>query len=191
MSSPTWMIFLGSYLLGSIPFAYLVTRLATGDDIRHLGDGNVGAKNTYQSVGKTAGLVVAAADVGKGAIAVTVAGLVSSSEAVIMLAGACVILGHDFPVFLHFRGGQGMAAMVGVFAVIFPQQVLVAVCVLAVAFLLTRNWDLSCAAGFVSLIALLWIGGVPAKRVFYAMLLLPSIGLKKLLQRWQVRRVLV
>jgi glycerol-3-phosphate acyltransferase PlsY len=147
------------------------------------------AKNTFESVGKLAGVVVGVADVGKGALAVAMARDSSVSEEVALLAGACSVLGHDFPLFLGFRGGQGMAAMVGVFSVLFPQQMVLALCALALTLVITHNWDLSCAAGFVSLVILMWLVGQPPGRLLYVVLLLPTLGLRKLMQAWQAHHV--
>lgn len=189
MSGQTLMLLLGAYLLGSIPAAYLVTRYTTGEDIRYLGNGNVGAKNTYESVGKQAGFAVAVFDVGKGILTVAAARYLSFSEGVILLAGACVVLGHDFSIFLGFQGGQGMAATVGVFSVLFPQVTLLALAASLLAFALTRNWDLSCGIGFFILVAGLWFSGHSIKKILFTVLLLPLIGIKKLLQVWQARRL--
>ena len=73
MTGQTLMLLMGAYLLGSIPTAYLVVRFTTREDIRYLGDGNVGVKNTYESVGKLAGFTVAAVNIGKGILTVAVA----------------------------------------------------------------------------------------------------------------------
>ena len=73
MSTQAWAVLLGAYLLGSIPSAYLAARFAAGVDIRQVGDGNMGAKNTFESVGWLPGLVTGVADVGKGALAVAMA----------------------------------------------------------------------------------------------------------------------
>nr|HID13709.1 glycerol-3-phosphate acyltransferase [Anaerolineae bacterium] len=188
MTTQAWAVLLGAYLLGSTPSAYLVARFAAEVDIRRVGDGNVGAKNTFESVGWLPGLVVAAADIGKGALAVAMARHFNLPENVVLLAGACVVLGHDFSLFLRFRGGQGMAAMVGVFAMLFPREMGLALLVLAIALAITRNWDLSCGIGFGLLPILLWLAGRPSKRVLYPVLLLPSIGVKKLMAMWQTRR---
>jgi len=189
MTTQTWQALLGAYLLGSVPSAYIVARFVAGVDIRQVGDGNMGAKNTFESVGKLAGVVVGVADVGKGALAVAMARYFSVSEEVALLAGACAVLGHDFPLFLGFRGGQGMAAMVGIFSVLFPQQMVLALCALAITLVISRNWDLSCAAGFVSLVILMWLVGQPPRRLLYVVLLLPTLGLRKLMQAWQARHV--
>ena len=188
MSTQAWAVLLGAYLLGSIPSAYLVARFAAGVDIRQVGDGNMGAKNTFESVGWLPGLVAAAADVGKGALAVAMARQFKLPENVVLLAGACVVLGHDFPLFLGFRGGQGMAAIVGIFGVLFPYETGIALLVLAVALAITHNWDLSCTICFGLLPVSLWLTGRPAKQVLYPVLLLPTIGAKKLMAAWQARR---
>lgn len=184
----TFLLLLGTYLLGSIPFAYIVARLVAGVDIRVVGDGNVGTKNTFEVVGKAAGVAVGVADISKGALAAVAARAFSPSEDVVLLAGACAVLGHDFPVFLRFQGGQGMAAMLGVFGVLFPQPLALALGAFAFAMLLTRNWDLSWAVAFVALVVLMWLGGQPPKRVIYVILMLPTIGLRKLLQLRQTRQ---
>jgi acyl phosphate:glycerol-3-phosphate acyltransferase len=100
MDPSNLLLLLVAYLCGSFPSAYLVTRLATGKDIRHLGDGNMGAKNTFHAVGWLAGALVGIMDVGKGAAVVGMAQFVSASADVVLPAGICVVLGHDFPISL-------------------------------------------------------------------------------------------
>lgn len=180
-------ILIGAYLLGSIPSAYLVTRLVARTSIFGVGDGNMGAKNTFTSVGRLAGVVVGIADLAKGALAIAMARQFEVPENIVLLAGACVVLGHDFSIFLGFRGGQGMAAMVGVFGVLFPRETGLALVSLAVLLLVTRNWDLSCGIGFAMLPVLLVLFGRPTKAVLYPILMLPTIGAKKLLAVWQTR----
>jgi glycerol-3-phosphate acyltransferase PlsY len=188
VTTQAWAVLLGAYLLGSIPSAYMVARFVAGVDIRQVGDGNMGAKNTFESLGWLPGVVVGAADIGKGALAVVMARHFNLPENVVLWAGACVVLGHDFSLFLRFRGGQGMAAMIGVFGVLFPYEMGVALLVLAVALAITHNWDLSCGISFSLLPVLLWLAGQPPKRVLYPVLLLPTIGVKKLMAVWQARR---
>ena len=178
-------VLLGAYLLGSIPSAYLVGRLVAGVDIRKLGDGNVGAKNAFESLGWLPGLVVAAADTGKGALAIAMARTFNVTENITLLAGACAVMGHDFPILLRFRDGQGMATMIGVFGVLFPRETGLALLILATALAITHNWDLSCVIGFGLLPILLWRTKLPLKQVLYPVMLLPTIGLKKWL--WQRR----
>jgi glycerol-3-phosphate acyltransferase PlsY len=188
MTTQAWAVLLGAYLLGSIPSAYLVARFARVD-IRQLGNGNMGAKNTFESLGWLPGLVVVAADMGKGALAMAMARHFHLPEIVVMLAGVSVVLGHDFPLFLRFRDGQGMATIVGVLGVLFPRETGLALVVFAIALVATHNWDLSCGIGFVLLPILLWLSGQPSRRALYPVLLAPTIGVKKLVQVWQARRL--
>jgi glycerol-3-phosphate acyltransferase PlsY len=179
---------LGAYLLGSIPFAYIVTRLAAGKDIRTLGDGNMGAKNTYLSVGPAAGVIVGVADITKGMLAVEWARMCTGSEEAAMVAGMAAVMGHDFPPFLKFRGGQGMATMIGAFLLLFPLPAAAAVGLSLFFLLLTRNWDAAWTAGFLALIAMILVYGFGWDRVLFAVLLIPTIGLSKLLQIVKARR---
>jgi len=189
MTTQAWAVLLGAYLLGSIPSAYLVARFAAGVDIRQLGNGNMGAKNTFESLGWLPGLVVVAADMGKGALAMAMARHFELPEIALVLAGVCVVLGHDFPLFLRFRDGQGMATIVGVLGVLFPRETGVALVVFCITLAITHNWDLSCGIGFVLLPILLWLAGQPPRRALYPVLLAPTIGVKKLVQVWQARRL--
>jgi len=191
MTSQVWLLLVGAYLLGSIPSAYLIVRVTTGEDIRYMGDGNVGAKNAYESVGKLIGFSIAAADIGKGFLAVTAARNLGFSEGLILLAGGCVVLGHDFSIFLGFQGGQGMAATVGVFNALFPLVTTLAFISFLVLLVLTRNWDLSCGIAFCLLVVGVWLSGYPTKQILFSMLLLPWIALSKVIQSWRTRRFLV
>ena len=109
-----------SYFIGSVPTAYLVTRLRKGQDIRQLGDRNAGAANVYRSVGPGAGLAVGIIDIAKGAVAVLlVKGLVDSTG-MEMAAGVAALAGHNWPLHLGFRGGRGAATAVGVLMAALP-----------------------------------------------------------------------
>jgi glycerol-3-phosphate acyltransferase PlsY len=99
------------YLLGSIPFGVLLTRLAGLGDIRSIGSGNIGATNVLRTGRKDLALATLLLDGGKGAIAVLIARLVG--EDLTVLAGGAAILGHLFPVWLKFKGGKGMATTLG------------------------------------------------------------------------------
>jgi len=105
------------YLLGAVPTAYLLVKWAKGVDIRTMGSGNVGATNALRTVGLWAGLVVLAIDVLKGLIAASLIPrwlLGSTALGVPLLCGFAAVLGHDFPCFLRFRGGKGVATTIGV-----------------------------------------------------------------------------
>lgn len=114
-----------SYLTGSIPTAFLVVKGIKGVDIRTIGSGNVGATNTSRILGKKYAILVFAVDVLKGVIPVFVfAPMLTSVEPGAapwhLLFGAAAILGHNFPVFLQFRGGKGVATTIGVLVSAMP-----------------------------------------------------------------------
>jgi glycerol-3-phosphate acyltransferase PlsY len=113
-----------AYLLGSIPFGYLIVKLSSGTDIREIGSGGTGATNVTRKAGKMAGIVTLALDALKGIAAVLLVGWLDPRLA--PLAGLMAIVGHCFPVWLGFRAGKGVATGLGVFLVIVPWSVLVA-----------------------------------------------------------------
>ncbi len=131
-----------SYLLGAFPSASVYGKLVRPIDIREHGSGNIGAANTFRVLGPAAGLVVLAADAAKGWAAVAVlapriAGLPASGWLAV-LAGAAAIAGHNWTVFLRFRGGRGVATTAGVFLALAPQALAAAVAAWVVMILATR-----------------------------------------------------
>src|SRR5689334_10169943 len=115
-----------AYLIGSIPFGYLIVRGKIGADIRETGSGGTGATNVSRRAGRVAGVVTLLLDALKGAAAVLVAKMVIGSDWVVTAAAIAVIVGHIFPVWLGFRGGKGVATGAGVFLVLAPVAVLCA-----------------------------------------------------------------
>jgi glycerol-3-phosphate acyltransferase PlsY len=136
-----------AYLLGSMPTALLVSKRFKGVDIRSVGDGNMGARNTYHSIGPRFGLMVAVIDFFKGALPVLLAYLLGLELGWQFLAGALAILGHDFPLFAGFRGGQGTASTLGTMAVLFPLPTLAGLVFYGGLYLITKSSNLSCAIG--------------------------------------------
>ncbi|HEX9077187.1 MAG TPA: glycerol-3-phosphate acyltransferase [Anaerolineae bacterium] len=171
-----------AYLLGSIPFAYLIAHHVGGMDIRRAGDGNPGGKNVYHHVGPRAGVAATLLDVGKGAVALLLARSLGWSDLALLWVGVAVVAGHDWSLFLHFQGGQGMATTIGVFLVLLPAETLVSLGILAAMLWLTRNWDLACGTGLASLPVLAWWTGRPSDLIVYVIALLPLIGIRKLMQ---------
>jgi glycerol-3-phosphate acyltransferase PlsY len=119
-----------AYMLGSIPFGYLIVRLKSGADIRETGSGATGATNVMRKAGKAAGIATLALDAAKGFIAVLIARWLTSgdqdSEAIAAASAVFAIIGHCFPVWLKFRAGKGVATGLGVFLAIVPWSVLAA-----------------------------------------------------------------
>jgi glycerol-3-phosphate acyltransferase PlsY len=189
MNSEVWLGIALAYLLGSIPSAYIVSRLASGVDIRMLGDGNVGAKNVYLQVGHVPGAIVGLLDTAKGAAAVLSARWLGLSEIVVLLAGFVAVLAHDWMFPLRFRGGQGQAASVGVILTLFPRETLLMLALTGVLLLVTRNWDLSWSIGFGLLPVLAWLSGRPPRQALYPVFLFPFIGIKKLIDLPRARKL--
>ena len=132
-------LLLASYLIGGIPTAYVATRVLKGQDIRQLGDRNVGAANVYRSVGPRAGLAVGIIDIAKGAVAVLlVKGLVDSTS-LEMAAGVAALAGHNWPVHLGLRGGRGAATAVGVLLAALPALAIPLGLIALVVLYLTRS----------------------------------------------------
>lgn len=137
-----------SYLLGSIPFGYLLVRLFRKEDVRHTGSGNIGATNVARSGGKGLGILTLLLDLAKGLLAVLLAkhlapGLPSRPSDLAVWAGIAAVIGHVFPVWLRFRGGKGVATALGVFLALVPTVVLAAVCVFLLVALTTRYVSLA------------------------------------------------
>src|SRR5258708_13928408 len=124
-------VVLAAYLVGSIPFALIVSR-RMGTDLRQVGSGNLGAANVMRSSGVQAGVLVAALDMAKGAASVWLAARVSDGADLPAAAGLPAILGHLYPIWLRFRGGKGVATGCGVVAVLTPLAGLPPLAVVAV-----------------------------------------------------------
>ncbi|MBN2399259.1 MAG: glycerol-3-phosphate 1-O-acyltransferase PlsY [Candidatus Aminicenantes bacterium] len=133
MSSHEISFLVFSYLLGSIPFGYLIYYFSEGRDIRTQGSGNIGATNVLRSKGKLAGILTLVLDILKGAVPVIYGRAHIELPWIILLGALAVLLGHAFPVFLKFRGGKGVACLVGVFLFFYFPALLV----FAAVFLLT------------------------------------------------------
>lgn len=124
------LIPIAAYLLGSIPFGYLIVKMGSGSDVRGAGSGNIGATNVTRVAGKGAGLATLLLDVGKGYLAVWLAMRWSHGNIRWMMAAAvAVVLGHTFSCWLRFRGGKGVATGLGVFLAVAWQAVLAALLV--------------------------------------------------------------
>ena len=191
-------VLFAAYLLGSIPFGYLVVKLSGGGDVRETGSGGTGATNVTRRAGRGAGLLTLALDAAKGAAAVLLARTLLAGEfgvnswvaAASVLAGA----GHCFPVWLGFRGGKGVATGLGVFLSLAPLVVLCALPVFLAAVALTRYVSLGSVLTAASLPLLVWaLGGRAYPREWLAPLLAASAAggaLIVLMHRANIARLL-
>jgi acyl phosphate:glycerol-3-phosphate acyltransferase len=178
-----------AYLLGSIPTALFVSRSIAGADIRQFGDGNMGARNVAHVLGWGPAIVVAGADVGKGAIAVLLARQLGTAWEWQLAAGVCVVIGHDFPVFAGFQGGQGFAAAVGSFLVLLPMETPIGLTLFGLTYLATRRYNPSAALGMAVLFTLAMANGRPTSLLGYVALLLLTVPAKKALDLPRRRRL--
>ena len=157
------------YLLGSIPFALLLTR-PRGIDLRDAGSRNIGAANVLRTAGVVPAIAVMLLDGAKGAMAVLVARLLSDDPAVVMAAGLAAIVGHVYPAWLRFRGGKGVAASAGVFAMLAPVATAIAAVVFVVTIVVTRFISAGSIAGALALAVAAAAGDVPGPVVAGAIL---------------------
>lgn len=149
-----------SYLLGSIPFGLLLTKMFGGADVRKAGSGNIGATNVARVAGPLPGILTLALDAGKGWLAVWLAGRIAhGAAAVLVVAGFFALLGHCFPAWLRFRGGKGVATAAGIFGALCPAALLAA---LLLFVLVVWYWrfvslgSLAAAAAIPLFVYLLW-----------------------------------
>ena len=165
--------FVLGYLLGSIPFGMILTRLAGTEDLRSIGSGNIGATNVLRTGKKGLAAATLLGDMLKGTAAVIMAGTLWGPNAA-MLAGLGAFLGHLFPIWLKFKGGKGIATYIGVLLGLFwPAAAMFGAVWLATAFT-TRYSSLSAlVAAFVTPI-FLWFFGHPALASLFAVLTLLS-----------------
>jgi len=154
------LVLIIAYLIGSIPFGYLIVRTKEGGDIRQTGSGGTGATNVSRRAGKVAGVLTLLLDAAKGAAAVLIAQNVSGSAWVKAAAAIAVIVGHIFPVWLGFRGGKGVATGVGVFLVLAPMALLCAGVVFVSIVFFTRYVSLGSIMAAALIPLLVWLQNV-------------------------------
>lgn len=153
-------LLIAGYLIGNISFAYYAGRIFGGFDIREKGSGNAGATNVIRVLGWKIGIGVFVLDALKGLAAAAI-GLALGGEVGAMLAAFGVVLGHDFPVFLNFRGGKGIASTTGIFLFLFPLPALGSV-LLFILIVLVSRWVSLGSLVFVScVLAYVLVSGQP------------------------------
>lgn len=136
---------IGAYIMGSIPTALIISRRIRSIDIRKVGDGNMGARNAFHTIGSKYGILVAVIDIFKGTIPVILAGLAGLNTYLCMLTGIAAIAGHDFPIFAHFKGGQGLATSSGVILALIWQTALIGFITYGLMYAMTKKSTASAA----------------------------------------------
>jgi glycerol-3-phosphate acyltransferase PlsY len=175
-------LLIAAYLLGAIPFSLLAGKLLKGIDIREHGSGNAGATNTFRVLGKKAGIPVLALDVLKGYLAVSLACYSlydPHTEMYVNLQlsfGVAAVLGHVFPVYVGFRGGKGVATLLGMMIGVFPQAALLSIAVFVVTLLLSKYVSLSSIlAGIVFPIGVYYLSSFLIPTMFIFSLFVPVL----------------
>jgi len=208
----TLTIVVVSYLLGSIPFGYLLVRILRGQDVRQTGSGNIGATNVARTGSKGLAIATLLLDALKGYAAVALAFWLAGSRVangasagrngfpamdgqtiflLAALAAFCAILGHMFPVWLRFKGGKGVATAVGAFAALAPRAIVVAVVLFVIVVALTRYISLGSIVAAAAFPLLVWWLN-PAQRASGPILLLISASSLLIIVRHKdnIRRLL-
>jgi glycerol-3-phosphate acyltransferase PlsY len=144
-----WILIALAYLLGSIPFGYLIVKERAGVDVRSVGSGNVGATNVLRVSGKGPAAAVLLMDMAKGCFPVLLGRLLDAPASVLAAVAFAAVLGHVFPVFLGFRGGKGVATAVGAFLALAP----IATAMSIVVFVILVVWKRYVSLGSVVAVA--------------------------------------
>jgi acyl phosphate:glycerol-3-phosphate acyltransferase len=159
----TLLLVLAGYLLGSLPFGLIFSKLFAGKDVREHGSGNIGTTNVSRVVGPLAGTLTLFLDAAKGAAAVWLAARVTDyASSPMIFAGIAALLGHCFPVWLNFKGGKGVATALGVFVALCPMAALASFLVFMLVVVFWRYVSLaslSAAAAMPLLVYFLWAPG--------------------------------
>lgn len=187
-----FLLGLAAYLIGSIPTAYVMCRLLKGVDIRECGSGNVGATNVMRVLGTGTGIVTLAIDLLKGFVAVRYCVPVfMGGQAALPLwqifASIAVIAGHNWMIFLRFKGGKGVASTAGVFLALAPIASLSAIGVWGVVVAITRYVSLGSILAGIALPVLIWLTGKPVAFVWFSMILTVALVIK---HRGNIKRLL-
>lgn len=144
------------YLLGSFPAGYLIAKYRKGVDIREVGVRNMGGANVIREVGKWAGVLTLVLDMGKGALSIYIAQLLGVPLPWVLAAGFAAMLGHNYPVFIGFRGGKGIATVMGIFFVLSPLAMVSTTAIIGIGLLFTRSFFIAVEIALPFFLLLVW-----------------------------------
>ena len=177
-----WLIIILGYLLGSVPTAYLAGHLRKGVDIRQVGDKNMGAANAFRQLGPKTGVAVGLVDAGKGALVILIAQAAGTPQLAILGAGAASVVGHNWPVFISFRGGRGVSTTIGVLLAVITHPMLIVALPSTLTLLIKKNVSLACAVLFIPLPLVCWWLGTSGLLTVYGIGLPCLVGFTHLLR---------
>jgi acyl phosphate:glycerol-3-phosphate acyltransferase len=153
-----FLVLAAAYILGSVPFGYLLVRARSGLDVRTMGSGNIGATNVLRTSGRGPAIVTLLLDIAKGIVAVWLAERVlDGSQFWMSLAALAVMAGHAFPVFLRFRGGKAVASFIGAFLYLTPLPLLATLLLFAITVLASRYISLGSVVAAALFPAAVWL----------------------------------
>ncbi len=182
----SWLVVLLGYFLGSIPTAFIAGRLLKGRDIRQMGDGNVGAANAFRQLGAKTGIAVFFVDVGKGALAILIAQVTNIPQIAVLLTGVAAVIGHNWSVFIGFKGGRGESTTIGVLATLITQPMLILAGPTLATLLIKRNVTIASCVLFIPLPLVCWWLGVSGLLISYSIALPCLIGITDFVKRRQL-----
>jgi glycerol-3-phosphate acyltransferase PlsY len=160
-----------AFLVGGIPFGYLLVRLKTGEDVRAMGSGNIGATNVLRTTGPAIAVTTLALDIAKGVFAVWLADKLSDGSPLWMsLAALAVMAGHAYPVFLKFQGGKAVASFIGAFLYLTPIPMMAALLVFVIVVAATKQISMGSIVAAGSLPLAAWLIEHPPSIVILATL---------------------
>jgi glycerol-3-phosphate acyltransferase PlsY len=168
-----YLIVLLGYLFGSVPFGLLISK-ARGIDLRKVGSGNIGTTNVLRAVGKKEALITLLADILKGTVPVVLARTLTGNDTLVALTAAAAVLGHDFPLFLRFKGGKGVATSIGVMLGVSPFLGLLLIVVWVLTALVFKYSSLSALTAFGVLFVFSFVPSFP-KPIKALMIILPAL----------------
>jgi glycerol-3-phosphate acyltransferase PlsY len=183
-----WLMVLLGYVMGNCPTAYVLGKKFAGKDIREVGDGNMGARNAYHEISHKIGIIVFFIDAAKGLLAVLTAQLLDLSQTVVLATGVAVVAGHNWPVFLHFKGGRGEATTIGVLFALIPIPMLFISIPTILSLLIFKNVILTSAVLFIGLPLVCWWQDVSGLIVIYALGLAILVALTHFFNRHRIAK---
>jgi glycerol-3-phosphate acyltransferase PlsY len=184
-----WPIVLLGYFLGAIPSAYVAGQLFRGKDIRQLDNGNVGAANAFRQLGAKIGIAVFFIDAGKGALAILIAQTANLPLVAVLLTGVAAVIGHNWSVFIGFRGGRGESTTIGVLLTLITQPMLILAAPTIATLFIKKNVVKASCVLFIPLPLVCWWLGVPGVLIGYGIALPCLVGISDFVKNRQLVRI--
>jgi glycerol-3-phosphate acyltransferase PlsY len=167
------LVIISCYLLGSVPFGYIVGKLFKKVDIREYGSGNIGANNALRILGPSLASLVVLGDIGKGILSIYLVQYLNIDNLVILIiAGLAVIFGHDWSIFLGFKGGKGIATTFGVVFVLNPTISILALIIWGIVVVTTRYVSLASIFAVISIFILTILFKQPYEYIIFGAIIL-------------------